>query len=238
MLAVVLSGCDLRERIPLTPKDVLRMADPFGVATRERLSSDENGDTYVYLVESKRGGSWSAAEMAIYRHHNGLCPEGQRPSIQARSPELLSQSPAARNVSHPAGTTYRLVVLCPAQPYDEVDFEPGISRRDAEKQIFDALTGGVHRPGRYTHAVSLPTSPWNQKYEWMNGMIGLEVSRQLPVCPEGVVVRRVLIGNYAEGHQPGKEADERPEFVFGLLTECAGGPGPDAQAKGDTSRPE
>lgn len=228
----LLAGCD---KVPLTPKDALRMADPFGAATRELQSSEKGGDTYVYLVESRREGDWAGADLAIYRQHNGLCPEGQRPEIKERSPGLLSDSVAARHVSHPAGTTFRLVVLCPAQPYEEITFASGTSRRDAEKQVFEDLVKGEWQPGRLVFATSLPVTQWMQKYEWMNEVIGREVSRQLPLCSGGVIVRRVVIGNYAEGHQPGGAEDNRGEFVFGLLSDCADGLDPEIVAEWEAS---
>ena len=200
-MAVGLGGCDLRDKIPLTPKDALRLADPFGAATREKQASDEDGETFVFIVESKREGSWSGADMAIRRQHKTMCPDGQRPNILERSPKLLSDSAAARNVSHPAGTTYRLGIHCPA--------------RDAEMLIQSELMGGEWREGRRAYAASLPVSEWTRKYDWMNQMIGLEVSLQLRMCSGGVIVRRVLIGNYAQGHQPRQvsDKDDRTEFV-------------------------
>lgn len=236
-MAVGLGGCDLRDKIPLTPKDALRLADPFGAATREKQASDEDGETFVFIVKSKREGSWSGADMAIRRQHKTMCPDGQRPNILERSPKLLSDSAAARNVSHPAGTTYRLVIHCPAQPYEELDFEPGISRRDAEMLIQSELMGGEWREGRRAYAASLPVSEWTRKYDWMNQMIGLEVSLQLRMCSGGVIVRRVLIGNYAQGHQPRQvsDKDDRTEFVFGLLTDCVDGLNPDAFVTQETS---
>lgn len=229
-MAVGLGGCDIRDKIPLTPKDALRLADPFGAATREEQVSDKDGDTFVFIVESKREGSWSGADMAIRRQYKNLCPDGQRPNILERSPKLLSDSAAARNVSHPAGTTYRLLIHCPAQPYEELDFEPGISRRDAEMLIQTELMGGEWREGRHALVLSLPVSEWTRKYEWMNEMIGMQVSGQLRLCSGGVIIRRVLIGNYAQGHQPrpASEKDDRPEFVFGLLSDCADGVNPEA----------
>ncbi|HEY9142771.1 MAG TPA: hypothetical protein VIM90_01920 [Arenimonas sp.] len=219
-LLVLLSGCDLRDKIPLTPEDARRLADPFGAATRERVPGDEPGDTYEVLVESRRKGSWASAELAIRRQLSGLCPDGQRPAILERSPALLSDSIAARNVDHPKGTSYRLKYLCPAQPYEELTFAPGTSRRDAEGQVFAELTGEEWPPGRRAIATSLPVSKWVKKYEWMNEIIGMEVSRQLPLCPDGVIVRRVLIGNYAPGDPPQRGSDDRTEFVFGFLSDC------------------
>ena len=218
---VVLSGCDLRDKIPLTPEDALRLADPFGAATRTLVSSDESGDTFEVLVESRRTGSWASADLAIRRQLSELCPDGQRPNILERSPKLLSDSIAARNVDHPAETSYRLKYLCPAQPYEELTFAPGTTRREAEAQVFAELVGGEWMPGRRAIAMSLPVSKWVKKYEWMNQIIGLEVSRQLPLCPDGVIVRRVLIGNYAPGEQPKNKADDRTEFVFGFLSDCS-----------------
>lgn len=219
-MAAILTGCDIADRIPLTPEDALRMADKFGPATRTRVSSDESGVTYEVLVESRRKGSWASADLAIRRQFTQLCPDGQRPTVLERSPELLSDSVAARNVDHPEGTTYRLAYLCLAQPYEEITFAPGTQRREAEYQVFTSLAGKDWPGGRHAIARSLPTSKWLRKYEWMNEMIGLEVSRLLPHCPHGVIIRRVLIGNYAQGHQPEGAPEDRPEFVFGMLSDC------------------
>lgn len=128
-MAVVLTGCDVADKIPLTPHDVAKLAGKFGVPTREELSgNDTEGRTYELMVESQREANWREADFALWRGLRVTCPDGRRGTTISSSP--AERTDAEQTRMHPPGTVFRRVITCPPPPEFEFRLAEGLSREE------------------------------------------------------------------------------------------------------------
>ena len=146
-LAVLLSACDIADKIPLTPKEALRAADTFGTAVRERLDATDAGTTYRTTMESRRPASWIEAKRAISRQIPHRCPEGQRPDSIVHDPEVDFSTSDDQTREYPAGTVFTLTVQCPGRPHFEFDLAPGTSQEQATEELYKRLLASGLKEG-------------------------------------------------------------------------------------------
>lgn len=218
-LVFALSGCEIADKIPLTPKEALRAADTFGTAVRERLDVAEQGTTYRTTIESRRPASWLDANRAISRQIPNRCPEGQRPDSVVQDPVVDFSTSDDQTRMHPAGTVFTLTVKCPGRPHFEFDLAPGTTEEQATDELYRRLRASGFKEG--SQPVVYPVLSWEHspKYEQVERLVGSFAYSRALDCPEGVVTRSLTIGNLA----PGTAKDEfGPTAYIGLITECVG----------------
>lgn len=218
--ALLGGGCDIG-KIPLTPQDAIRAASPFSAATRKQLVSGPDGTTYELLVESRRAATWSEATGAFYSEFRSFCPNGRHRRMVSESPAGFLTSNEAGMATHPAGTTFRLVIACPGKPDYEFALPASLDQAAAEERVRFELTGQTGPLPRGSLVVPLFTSV-ERRYSDVAMVLGTFASGQMEDCPAGVEIRRIALGVYPEpeSEDARRELRGQTRALLGMVIGC------------------
>jgi len=221
LLAVaLLPGCDILEKVPLTPQEAMRAAGKFGLATRERIEETPDGTIYRLMVESRRPANWFEADRAMWTDLKHSCPNGELHEALATEPND-TRTTGGDLTPQPAGTLFVRTVRCtPKLPF-EFELAAGVSDDEAHSNMYRALTTGQSD-------TSQPMLTWlfagdfHPRYQQMQTTLALVVHMRLADCPDGVAIRNLALGVKPSTSD---EPDEpRREALFGFTTECVAAP--------------
>jgi hypothetical protein len=228
LLAVaLLSGCDILEKIPLTPKEAVRAMGKFGLATRERVEESPDGTIFRLTVESRRPATWLEADRAMWTDLRTSCPEGQLHEDVATQPEDTRIARSGMK-QYPAGTLFVRTVRCaPRLPF-EFDIAADVSDDDAHDAMYQKLAGDGADGTRQLMLSWLYVDAFRPRYQQMQDTLGLLVHMRMADCPNGVAIRNLTLGVKAPA--PGKAGDPRLDALFGFTTECVAAPAASAAA--------
>lgn len=213
-------GCDIG-KIPLTPQDAIRAASGFSTATRKQLVSGPDGTTYELMVESRRAATWNEAIGAFYSEFRSFCPNGRHRRMVSESPAGSLTSNEAGLATHPAGTTFRLVIACPGKPDYEFALPASLDQAAAEERVRFELTGQTGHLPRGSLVVPLFTSV-ERRYSDVAMVLGTFASVQMEDCPAGVEIRRIALGVYPEpeSEDARRELRGQARALLGMVIGC------------------
>lgn len=230
--ALLLAGCDVIEKIPLTPTDALEAGDLFGLTTRELVEETPEGKVYRLMVESRRPASWSQAGFFMMKQLRDNCPDGEPYTTLSTEP-ARGASMEELNRKLPAGTTFIHTVRCEPKPYYEFEFERRLPHRDAYGAMVRRLSDAA--PGTKGRMYVQPILPSEQssKYEQLEKAFGVMVVYQMAECPAGVVLTHPQLGMFPLS-DPAREWHD-PAGYLGFVYECAADPAAGGAADADSS---
>jgi hypothetical protein len=219
--ASFLAGCDVIEKIPLTPADVIKAADQFGLTTRELVDETPEGKVYRLMVESRRPANWAQADFAMFKQLRHSCPDGE--------PHVTLSSEPATDDSHedimrqlPAGTLFVRTVRCHPRPPFEFEFDGRLSHPEALAVMKNRLSGA--EPWQAARFVVQPIHSFGPmpKYEQVETLLGMSAMNHMFACPAGVLFSHLQLGMF----RPSDAATHRDEAAgyFGFVLECAPDP--------------
>ena len=220
VMAAMLGGCDVADKLPLTPRDAASLAQKFGTPTRSELSgNDTEGRTYELMVESQREASWREADYALWRGLRVTCPDGRRGTTISSSP--AERTDAEQTRMHPPGTVFRRVITCPPPPDFEFALAEGLGREDVHWLFHERLNEGnegfprdpVVQPVRFGRA--------QPKYLAIEQALGKATLQWMEKCDGGASFSRVAVGIF-----PPLPADSelryRPADAYiGFIVDCS-----------------
>lgn len=219
--ALLFSGCDIADKIPLTPEDAVRAADKMGTPTREAGPDTEDGRQYRYSVTARRPASWVNARRAIWREFPNLCPDGQHRTLISSEPAIDPTSSDDQTPEHPAGTVFVETVHCPGRPGFAFEFDAPLSHEEATDFMYDRLFATGIQEGSRHMVMPLSSSEFSPTFKQVENMIGAFVYGQVKDCPQGVVLRDVMLG-MNPGAVEGSSAANAETSYLGFVTECVG----------------
>lgn len=215
----LLSGCDIADKIPLTPREALRAADKFGTATREKVEETEEGTIYRVMVESRRPATWIDARRPIWRDLGSECPDGQH--AQGLSAEPLNRGSAEDATRiHPAGTVFVRTLRCAPQPDFEFVLGDAITQDEAQNLMYQRLSEFPPTDSGQAMVMPLFFSKNHPKYPQVQQTLGIFIYSRIDSCPTGVAVRNLMLGTIT-GQTEAAMAND-PNGYLGFITECVG----------------
>lgn len=217
----LLSGCDILEKIPLTPQDAMRAAGKFGLATRERVEQTPDGTTFRLMVESRRPANWLEADRAMWTDLRTSCPEGQLHEDVATQPEDTRRARGEMK-QYPAGTLFVRTVRCAPRLSFEFDIAPGIGEDVAQSDMYQSLAGADPATTREPMVTMLYADRFAPRYQQMQETLALIVHMRLADCPEGVAIRNLTMGVMPPA--PASPDKPRADALLGFTTECVQAP--------------
>lgn len=222
--ALLGGGCDIG-KIPLTPQDAIRAASGFSAATRKQLVSGPDGTTYELMVESRRAATWNEAIGAFYSEFRSFCPNGRHRRMLSESPAGSLTSNEAGLATHPAGTTFRLVIACPGKPDYEFALPASLDQAAAEERVRFELTGQTGHLPPGSLVVPLFTSV-ERRYSDVAMVLGTFAAGHMEDCPAGVEIRRIALGVYPEPDTEEARREQRGQTraLLGMLIDCREAP--------------
>tara|TARA_R110002020_G_scaffold37705_3_gene113665 strand:+ start:2862 stop:3629 length:768 start_codon:yes stop_codon:yes gene_type:complete len=218
-VAAMLGGCDVADKIPLTPGEAARLAQKFGTPTRSELSgNDTEGRTYELMVESRREASWRDADFALWHAFRVTCPDGRRGTT-------ISTSPADRAVAdqtrmHPPGTVFRRVITCPPPPDFEFTLAEGLDRDDVHWLFHERLNEGNEGFPRDPVVQPVRFRPAQPKYQAIEQALGKSTLEWMEKCEGGASFSRVAVGIFPP-LPANSELRYRPADAYiGFIVDC------------------
>lgn len=215
-----LSGCDILDKIPLTPKEAMDAAGRFSLATRELVEETPKGDVYRLKVESRHPAAWYQADQAMWADLRHSCPEGEHH-------EFISQEPDSRpDALQPAGTVFVRTVRCISRPFYSFEFDGLVDHNQAQSQLYGKLAKSGLSDTSDIRVIPIHGSGFGPRFQQVEDAVGSAVFSQLADCPSGVTLRGASLGNVPrpEGDADA-DADADGEIAYlGLIVECAGSP--------------
>lgn len=218
-MAVVLSGCDIADRIPLTPRDAAEAARPFGTPTREKLEETEEGTRYRWTLESRRPATWSQALSTIRRTRENRCPDGQFADDLDFKPALDKSTTASYTHEYPAGTLFIMEQRCPAPPSYQFTFDKQLDTAEATRLVEQRIQ--ERAGGRRVSTVVIPfhAKPEMPLFEQVRMTLAAFAQGQAETCPDAFRFSYMSLGV-----QPSPDDDEQtPDAYLGFITDCLDG---------------
>ncbi|KFL37314.1 hypothetical protein [Arenimonas donghaensis] len=218
-LAAALSGCEIADKIPLTPRQATEAAKPVGTPSKEKLEDTDEGTLYRWTVEAQHSATWGHALTAIRRQREVRCPDGQYPLDLDYTPELDKTSQESFSEKHPPGTLFVLKQRCPAPPDYQFTFDSRLSPAEAGKLIDRRLQERAGGPLVSTVVLSLHVSPDFPLFEHVRLMLSTFAQSQAATCPDAFRFSYLTLGV-----QPGPDDDEQsPDAYLGFIADCVDG---------------
>ena len=218
-MAVVLSGCDIADKIPLTPRDAADAARPFGTPTREKLEETEEGTRYRWTLESRRPATWGQAESTIRRLRDNRCPDGQVAVDLDYQPALDRTSAASYTHEYPAGTLFIMEQRCPAPPTYQFTFDTQLDSVEAARLVDRRIQ--ERAGGRLVSVAVIPLhlTPEMPLFEHVRLTLAAFAQGQAERCPEAFRFSYMSLGV-----QPSPDDDEQtPDAYLGFIVDCVDG---------------
>ena len=219
-MAVVLTGCDIADKIPLTPADAAQLAGKFDAPTRSELSgNDTEGRTYELRVESRREASWRDADFALWHGLRVSCPDGRRGTTISTSPADTSAADQAR--MHPPGTMFRRVITCPPPRDYEFALADGLEKDDVHWLFHERLNDGNEGYPRDPVLLPVRFRPDLPKHQAIEQAMGQATLEWMEKCEGGAGFSRLAVGIF-----PPLPADSelryRPADAYiGFIVDCS-----------------
>ncbi len=191
-LATIFTGCGI-EKLPITPRDVAKLASKFEGVTRNELSgSDTEGRTYELVAESRRDASWNDADYAMWQALQHSCPDGRQATPVSWSPE--GRTEAQRSVVHAEGTVFRRVITCPAAPEFEFALEEDLSRGEVQRVFYERLNEGNSGFPRDPALLPVRFSRMTPKYLAIEQALGKATLESMEKCGGGATISSLAVG--------------------------------------------
>lgn len=214
----LLAGCDVIDRIPLTPAEAVKAADRFGVTTRQLVEETPEGKVYRLMVQSRHPASWSQADFAMWKELQHSCPDGEPHTTVSTEPQM-GESIEERNSQLPAGTHFVRIVRCDPKPHYEFEFETRLPYGDAYGLMMRRLSQATPSTNGQRYVLPIMYSENFPKYEQVRRALGEFLLDQMSKCPAGVVLTHPALGML-----PPPDTDQRwvePAGFIGFVYECA-----------------
>ena len=218
-MAVVLTGCDIADKIPLTPRDAAEAARPFGTPAKEKLGEAHEGTLYRLTVEARRPVTWRQALFTIRRSRVNLCPDGQIADDVGYEPALDKTSNASYIHEHPAGTLFIMEQRCPAPPSYQFTFDKRLDPIEATRLVERRIQ--ERAGGRLVSTAVIPfhVTPEVPLFEHVRVTLAAFAQGQAESCPDAFRFSYVSLGV-----QPSPDDDgQTPDAYLGFITDCVDG---------------
>lgn len=216
--ASLAAGCDM-EKIPLTPRDVAKLAGKFGVATRSELSgNDTEGRTYELMVESQREANWREADFALWRGLRVTCPDGRRGTTISSSP--AERTDAEQTRMHPPGTVFRRVITCPPPPDFEFTLAEGLSKEDVHWLFYERLNEGIEGYPRDPVVQPVRFGRGKPKYLAIEQALGKATLQWMEKCDGGASFSRVAVGIFPPLPADAELRYRPADAYIGFIVDC------------------
>lgn len=217
-MAVVLSGCDIADKVPLTPRDALRAADSMGTPSREKLDDVAAGTHFRLTVQARRAGSWQQAERAFARAWRHDCEDGQMPELLEHSPAYDRHSQETMTREHPAGTVFTRHLRCPGLPSYAFEFDRELTVEEANALMAARKPRREVTGGSVLMILPFHASELTPLHEQIRRFMGALLHSQFDRCPTGVVFRDVSLGMQPAAAGPGMNG---PIAYLAFVSACA-----------------
>ncbi|GAB2504081.1 hypothetical protein [Arenimonas alkanexedens] len=220
LAAALVSGCDILEKIPLTPADARRAAGKFGLATREKLEETPEGSVYRLSVKASKAASWLEADAAMWTDLKHTCPQGQLHENLSAEPDGLHTG--AQLKPQPAGTLFVRTVRCAPKLAFEFDIAAGVAEDVAYQEMYESLVSTGTEGSRKPMVTMLYANRFAPRYQQIQSKLGAMLHMRLADCPEGVAIRNLTLGVMP----PPPDASNQPrvDVLLGFTTECVATP--------------
>lgn len=211
----MLSGCD---KVPLTPRDAIEAAKPFGTPVKEKVGESEEGELFRWTVEARRQATWSQAFGVIHRQLR-RCPDGQIPEDVEYSPQLDRGSPEDYTREYPAGTHFIVVRRCPAPPDFQFTFDRPLTHEEAQELMRERLLERAGGPLVMPIVIPMHATESVPLHETVRISMASFSHSQASQCPEAFRFSYLSLGVQP---QPARD-DETPDAYLAFLMDCADG---------------
>lgn len=211
-----LPGCDILDKVPLTPKDAMDAGGRFSLATRELVEETPDGDVYRLTVESRHPAAWFQADRAMWSDLRHSCPEGEHF-------EDLSKAPSGRpDAVQPAGTVFVRTIRCVSRPFYAFEFDRPVDFNEAYSQLHSRLAKSGLSEASDVRVIPIHDAKLRPRFQQVEDAVGAAVFRHLADCPSGVTLRSTSLGMIPKPE--GQGDDSGTQAYLGFIVECAGSP--------------